>query len=426
MASPPGAVPAKSTQKKRCSACGGLFPFDYRVCPKDRTPLEVHLGDDDDSMIGDVLAGAFCIIGVIGEGGMGRVYEAEHVRLPRKVAVKIVAPELATNAEAIGRLEREAQAAARIVHDNVLDVIDVVRARDGRPCMVTELLHGEELGVMLERVHKLPLNDAIDMARQVCRGLNAAHAQGIVHRDLKPENLFMCPRDEGGYKVKILDFGVAKMTDGANLTRLGTVVGTPAYMAPEQAQGAPNVDGRADVYGVGAVLYRVLTGHAPFESDDPARMLARVVMDQPRRPREMDPSIPDQLELIILRAMAKAPAQRLTSAAELERALGAFADVLARPAPIAAPVVAHVAPAPPVAPAAPAMYPSAGSATSGNPRAAFAAIAACAITMFALDYGFGMAFPRPKSLGPVLALVGLIVGAAAGVGAYFAAVRHKL
>ncbi|NUP07001.1 MAG: protein kinase [Polyangiaceae bacterium] len=442
MASPPGAVQAKSTQKKRCPSCAGLYPFDYRVCPKDRTPLEVHLGDDDDSLIGDVLAGSFCIIGVIGEGGMGRVYEAEHVRLPRKYAVKIVAPELANSAEALGRMEREAQAAARIVHDNVLNVVDVVRARDGRPCLVTELLQGEELGVMLERVRKLPVKDAVDIARQVCRGLSAAHAQGIVHRDLKPENLYLCQLDDGARRVKVLDFGVAKMTDGANLTRMGTVVGTPAYMAPEQARGAPDVDGRADVYGVGAVLYRLVTGQPPFDGDDPARTLARVVMDQPRRPREIDPTIPDQLEIIILRAMAKSPAQRLASAADLEKQLALFADSLNPP--VAAPVSAPVsmpssaqAPIPPSYPHSPShphaqhahsqqpYTPRAGASKGHSPLIANVAVIVAALTMVLTDVVFEALFPKPKSLAPVLYLAALALAIGAGIGTLVIASRNR-
>jgi len=407
---------AKSSQMMRCPTCGSSFQLDYRVCPKDRTPLVLDAGDDDDGLVGDVLAGSYCITGVIGEGGMGRVYEAEHTRLPRKYAVKIVALELANNAEAIGRLEREAQAASRIVHDNVLDVVDVVRANDGRPCLVTELLQGEELGAMLERVGKLAPADAVDIVRQVCRGLGAAHAQGVVHRDLKPENLFLCKKDDGTTRVKVLDFGVAKMKDGANLTRLGTVVGTPAYMAPEQARGAPDVDGRADIYAAGAVLYRMLTGRPPFEGADPARTLVSVVTEVPVRPRQVEPAIPEALELIVLRAMAKQPAQRYASAAELEQQLAAYAAASTRPLPAAPPAPAAPVSAP--APSVPAQPQYVPRAQLPAPReqgrtVALAAVGATALVVLALGELFAALVSKPSiALRVVATAVGLGAGAA--------------
>lgn len=313
-------------QKKRCSTCGSEYPSDYKVCPKDGTRLETPRADDDDPLVGEVLAGSFLIVGVVGEGGMGRVYEAEHVRLPRRFAVKVIAEQFARHQEAMGRFEREAQAAARVHHPNVLDVVDVVRAADNRPCIVTELLEGEELGVALERRKKLPVAEAVDIIRQACLGLAAAHAEGIVHRDLKPSNLFLCTRREGGHAVKVLDFGVAKVTDGAALTRVGTVVGTPAYMAPEQARGLPGVDARADVYAIGAVLYHLVTGRPPFDDDEPGRILMRVATERPAPVRRIDPGIPEMLELIIQGAMAPDPSQRFASASELESQLAAFAS----------------------------------------------------------------------------------------------------
>jgi serine/threonine-protein kinase len=262
---------------------------------------------------------------------MGRVYEAEHVRLPRSFAVKIISPIFARNQEAMGRFEREAQAAARIVHPNVLDVVDVVRTKDGRPCIVSELLVGEELGHLLHRRTKLPIHEAIDIGRQACRGLAAAHAAGIVHRDLKPENLFVCNNEDGSVTVKLLDFGVAKMTDGASLTRTGTVVGTPAYMAPEQARGMPDVDGRADVYSLGAVLYQLVSGVPPFYGDEPAEVLLKVATETAPPLRQVDPTVPVMLEAIIAGAMAREPKERFGSALELESQLAAFVAEPQRP-----------------------------------------------------------------------------------------------
>jgi serine/threonine-protein kinase len=307
---------------RRCPTCGATYPLDFVVCPKDATSLD-RPGGDEDPLVGEVLAGSFMITGLLGEGGMGRVYEAEHVRLPRRFAVKVMLEQIATHPDAVARFEREAQAIARIVSPHVLDVVDVVRVQ-GRPCMVTELLEGEELGNVLDRVGKLPLGQAIAIGRQVCRGLAAAHAIGIVHRDLKPSNLFLIDRDGGAPFVKILDFGIAKMADGAQLTRTGMVLGTPAYMAPEQARGSSDVDARVDIYAVGAVLYHMLTGEPPFVDDDPAHTLSRVLSEDPRRPRAIERSIPEAVEVLIQRAMARDPAARPGSAQELERLLAAF------------------------------------------------------------------------------------------------------
>jgi serine/threonine protein kinase len=177
------------------------------------------------------------------------------------------------------------------VNPHVIDIVDVVRVQ-GRAALVTELLEGEELGLLLERVGKLPLADAVAICRQVCKGLAAAHAAQVVHRDLKPSNLFLVKHDDGSLHVKILDFGVAKLVGGTELTGSGMLLGTPAFMAPEQALGARDVDHRADIYALGAVLYQALTGQLPFPDDDPARTLTRLLTEDPRRPRDIVKTIP--------------------------------------------------------------------------------------------------------------------------------------
>jgi serine/threonine-protein kinase len=310
---------------RRCPKCKTDYPADFLVCPKDATPLRVANGDDD-PLIGEVLAGSFMITSVLGEGGMGRVYEAEHVRLPRRFAIKVMLDQLTSRPDAVARFEREAQAVARIGNAHVVDVVDVLRVQ-GRPCMVTELLEGEELADVLDRVGKLPLAQALAICRQVCRGLAAAHAVGVVHRDLKPSNLFLIDRDIGVPFVKILDFGVAKMADGAQLTRTGMILGTPAYMAPEQARGATTVDERVDIYGVGAVLYHMLTGKPPFVDEEPAVLLTKVLTEDPRRPRDLDRRIPEGVESLIQQAMARDPAQRPAKIQDLERLLVTFDEV---------------------------------------------------------------------------------------------------
>ncbi|WP_437295903.1 serine/threonine-protein kinase [Sorangium sp. So ce426] len=304
--------------------CGVRYPLDFLVCPIDATALELQGVTATDPMVGELLAGSFCITGVIGAGGMGRVYVAEHIRLPKRFAVKVPHEHFASHREAMARFEREAQTIARVGNEHVIDVVDVVRLKDGRPCMVTELLKGEDLGGLLDQVGKLPLPTAITISRQVCRGLAAAHATGVVHRDLKPSNLFLMRREGGSVHVKILDFGVAKVLDGADLTRTGSVVGTPQYMAPEQARGSADVDSRADIYAVGAVLYRMLTGERPFPEEEPTRTMLRLLTEDPRRPRDIDKTIPEGLEALIQRAMARAREDRPPSAQELDRLLADF------------------------------------------------------------------------------------------------------
>lgn len=262
------------------------------------------------------------MVRVIGEGGMGRVYEARHTRLHKKrYAVKMLHQELARQPEVVTRFQREAEAASALSHPNIVGVYDVNVMRDGRPYIVGELLEGIELGAYLEQVGKLPVESAVRVVRQVCQALTAAHQEGIVHRDMKPENIFLVG-SEG--HVKVLDFGISKVGESSgNLTKTGMVMGTPGYMAPEQARGA-RVDARADVYAVGAILYRLVTGKAPFEGLDPMSTLAAVISAEPDRPTELAPNLPAALELVIQCAMAKEVSERFTSMDALDAELAVF------------------------------------------------------------------------------------------------------
>ena len=308
---------------RRCSTCGEEYPSDYVVCPRDSTPLGIDR-DAEDPLLGAVLAGTYRIVRNIGRGGMGRLYEAQHTRLDRRFAIKVLHEGHARSRDAVRRFEREARVLSRIRSDHVLGVVDVLFTADDRAAIVTDRLEGEDLKVRLDRVGKLEPHEAVPIARQVCRGLAAVHAEGIVHRDLKPSNLFLESGADGRVTVKVLDFGVAKMVGEADLTRTGAVVGTPAYMAPEQARGSAKVDERADVYAIGAVLYRMLTGRAPYIGDEPAQLLASLLHEVPRRPRSIDPSIPIGLEAVVQRAMARDPDGRPSDVLELERELAVF------------------------------------------------------------------------------------------------------
>jgi serine/threonine-protein kinase len=169
---------------RRCPVCGTKYPPEFVVCPKDTTPLQT--ASHDDPLIGEVLAGSFCIIDPLGTGGMGRVYVAEHVRLPRRFAVKVMHDELSRHPEAMERFEREAQAAASIASEHVVEMVDVVQTRDGLPCLVSEYLDGEDLSALCDHLGKVPLAMAVTICRQICRGLAAAHSAGVIHRDLIP------------------------------------------------------------------------------------------------------------------------------------------------------------------------------------------------------------------------------------------------
>ena len=315
--------PSTGASAHRCNLCGNEYPTNFRVCPLDGSSL-LAAGPSDDAMIGAVLAGTFRVTKVIGEGGMGRLYEAEHVRLDRKYGVKVIHADYAGREDLLTRFDREARAMSRVRSDHVVDVVDVLRTPDGRPCIAVELLEGRDLESLIAEKTKLPVREALPLFRQMCRGLAAAHAQGVVHRDLKPSNLFLSSDPGGGVTLKILDFGVAKQLGDDKLTGTGAIVGTPAYMAPEQARGATDIDLRADVYAAGAVLYRMLTGKPPFDESSGGATLVKVLEETPPRPRTIEKSIPEGLEAVIEHAMARDPAQRYASADELASAAMAF------------------------------------------------------------------------------------------------------
>jgi serine/threonine-protein kinase len=308
-----------------CSACGERYPSDFMVCPRDASPLTTDGNESaEDPLVGRVIGETYKIGRVIGEGGMGRVYEAKHLRLgDRRLAIKILHAELARDPEIVLRFQREAESASAIDHPHVIDVFDVHKTADGRPYLVGEFLEGQELGEHILKVGRLDVSTAATIARQICRALNAAHARGIVHRDMKPENVFITSRD-GMPHIKVIDFGISKAQKrDTNLTRTGLIMGTPSYMAPEQARG-DKVDHRVDVYAVGALLYTALTGKKPFDNDDPTTILGMVLTSEPVRPRAIDPMIPEGLEVVVQRAMAKDPRDRYQTMVDLGEALAPF------------------------------------------------------------------------------------------------------
>jgi serine/threonine protein kinase len=317
-----GPVPAMLLgPAKRCPTCGERFPLDYRVCPRDVMELEVEADEDRDPYVGSTLAQTYRIVRRIGIGGMGAVYEATHTRLgARRFAVKVMHDELVRKGDLAARFRREAEVAGLAGHDNVIEVFDFDETPEGIPFIVTEYLQGEDLGQRLDRVGKLGLEDTVHVVRQLCAALTVVHDVGVVHRDLKPDNVFLV--GEGKPLVKLLDFGIARLAEAgaADRTRTGIVMGTPAYMAPEQARGA-RVDHRCDVYAVGAIVYRCLTGRPVYDDEDPAATLTAVLTREPERPRRVMPELSEAVELVIERAIAREPEERFQSMAELDAAL---------------------------------------------------------------------------------------------------------
>ncbi|MDB4969517.1 MAG: serine/threonine protein kinase [Myxococcales bacterium] len=311
------------TAQRYCPSCGAIYPADYAVCPRDATPLGRGEGSED-PLIGTILGDTYELSRRLGEGGMGRVYEGRHVRLGRRFAVKVMHQMFATDRDALARFRREATAAAAIVSPHVAEIFDVNATRDGQPYLVYELLEGDDLGTVLDRDGTLSISRAARIARQVARGLSAAHAAGVVHRDLKPENVMLVRGADGGDHAKVLDFGIAKVAQDEKLTRTGAVLGTPAYMAPEQARGGTTIDQRCDVYALGAMLYRAVTGRPAFSGEDAGRTLTSVIWDEPTRPKTLRKDLPDALEVIIQRAMSKDPDARFASMMELDAALAPF------------------------------------------------------------------------------------------------------
>jgi serine/threonine-protein kinase len=304
----------------------------------------VDIGED---LIGLTLNDTYVPERILGEGGMGRVYLARHTRIRQKrVAVKVLHPEFFGNAHVLARFQREAETAAAISHPNVVTVLDVDRTPHGLPYLVTEYLDGIDLSEQLKARGKLEATTAVHIARQLCRGLGAAHQSQVIHRDVKPQNIFLVGDFSRGLPerpvIKVLDFGLSRFSDDSQnqLTQAGCIMGTPAYMAPEQAFGQ-QVDHRTDIYGVGVVLYTMLTGRPPFDADTPQATVLAVMNSDPPRPRSVEPSILPRLELIIERAMARDPAERYQDMAAFEQALSAFeVESLARPIESLAPAAA--------------------------------------------------------------------------------------
>jgi serine/threonine-protein kinase len=328
-----------SGSHKICRACGRAFRGVEIFCPEDGSRLHVAKRSSSraaDPLVGMVLDSRYRVSRILGEGGMGIVYEAFHQRIDRKVAIKVLREDFSSRPDVVERFRREAKSASRIGHPNIVDVMDFGDTPLGSSYFVMEMLEGEDLADLLSREVRLSPSRAVAIAYQCCRALAAAHEKGIVHRDLKPENIFLLER--GGFPdfVKLVDFGVAKMTEldhaegsgGRKLTRTGMIFGTPEYMSPEQANGQP-LDHRVDIYALGIILYETLTGSVPFEGESFMAVLSKHAVQTVPPLREMWPglSVSPELEAVVMCALTKSRDQRYPHMRAFAEALEAVPEL---------------------------------------------------------------------------------------------------
>ncbi len=278
-----------------------------------------------DTLIGQELHGTYKIERLIGKGGMGSVYEASHLRVYRKFAIKVLNCTVVGDEKLMARFKREAMLGSRLGHDHIVPVLDFDYTDKGNPYLVMELQQGKSLGEVMKEEGTLPLVRACSVVQQVCRALSAAHAEGVVHRDLKPDNIFLCPRQGGGEHVVVMDFGVSKVLDSESiLTEQSTVLGTPWYMSPEQAAGkSAEVDHRSDIFSLGVVFYQMLAGERPFEGDTIPKVLYQVVTRAQTPLSEVRPDLPEGVTALVGRTLEKKREERCPSAAELVSDLSA-------------------------------------------------------------------------------------------------------
>lgn len=338
---------------KKCPQCGEEYDDESVLfCRNDGQRLDLPSeAEQPDPLVGRVLAGRYRLIAKLGQGGMGAVYKGEHVKMNRLTAIKILAPELANNAEFVARFQREAETASHINHPNAVIIYDFGEAEDGLVYLAMEFLEGRPLSSIIRREGPLPLNRVARIIRQAAEALNAAHQIGIVHRDFKPDNVMICQR-AGQELVKVLDFGIAKQirVDPKHeaLTQTGFVLGTPQYMSPEQVLGE-QLDPRSDLYSLALVAYEMLTCTLPFEGASPQSQMVKRLLEPPKPLRLARPqlAIPPAVEQVIMRALSRYPHQRHSStlefAFELER-------VALQAPPISQPIAHAPRPGPPTPP----------------------------------------------------------------------------
>ena len=329
---------------------------------------------------GDLLAGKYRIERKIGEGGMGMVVVARHLELDEQVAIKFLVPEALSSPEAVMRFAREARASVKIRSEHVARTLDVGKLENGAPYMVMEYLQGVDLGARLRKSGPLPIEQAVDFILQTCHALADAHVIGIIHRDIKPSNLFIIRKSDGTESVKVLDFGISKITGAAagsadmGMTRTQALMGSPIYMSPEQMASTRDVGVSTDIWALGITLHELVTGHAPFEGETITELCSKVLTQLPPRLSEARKEAPEGLQAVIDVCLEKSPAKRYLNVADLATALAAFGTKHGRQSAESARRVLQAAgmslnsqtqpPAPNAAPADASAQPSTGTVAS--------------------------------------------------------------
>ena len=303
---------------KTCPVCSTEYPDDVKFCANDGQTLRAATPTAD--LVGQVVADRYHVLQKLGEGGMGQVYLAEHVKMGRRSAIKVMNPSMVHDPDAVARFNREAANASRITHPNVCAIYDFGETPDGTIYLAMEFIEGEPLTDVLAREGALPVHRAGHIVLQVADALQAAHDLGIVHRDLKPENIMISRGRDGSALVKVVDCGIAKAVggdDSQKVTKTGLVVGTPEFMSPEQLSGDP-LDGRSDLYSLALVLFKTLTGKLPFEATTVQETMIKRLTDEPLKLAEARPDLqfPTGLQETLDAALARSPVDRYQSAAK--------------------------------------------------------------------------------------------------------------
>jgi len=318
---------------KACSICGRLYPDDAGFCPVDGSQLSSAtqvpvLADSQDARIGQLLCNRYQVRRVVADGGMGRVYEALDMQARRNVALKVLHPDVSRDQIAVERFKREFEVSKLLPHDHIVEVLDFQPTTDGSYVLVMEFLYGEELRATLKREQVILPARMVRMLSQVAVGLDGAHARKFVHRDLKPDNLFLCQTSDGD-TAKVLDFGSAKDKgeSAKKLTVMGTTIGSPFYMAPEQAQGLDTLDQRADVWALAAIIYECVVGRVPFIGNNGPSILLEILTKEPMAPSEAAKGqkfpVPPTLDRVMAHALKKNAGLRIASVGALADAVGA-------------------------------------------------------------------------------------------------------
>ena len=304
---------------KICPVCSTEYADDVKFCPNDGQTLRSAAPASD--LVGQVVADRYHVVKKLGEGGMGQVYLAEHVKMGRRSAIKVMNPAMVHDPDAVARFNREASNASRITHPNVCAIYDFAETPDGLIYLAMEFIEGEPLTDLLEREGALAVPRATAIFLQTADALQAAHDLGIVHRDLKPDNIMLSRKKGGGDTVKVVDFGIAKAVGGdqagQKVTKTGLVVGTPEFMSPEQLSG-DTLDGRSDLYSLALVFYRMLIGKLPFEATSVQETMIKRLTDEPTKLAEARPdlSFPPGLQPVLDTALARTPMERYQSVAK--------------------------------------------------------------------------------------------------------------